>query len=169
MLDHSQELALGQVEDLAGLAAFKPLGGGERAAAAIAALGLMLDPLVGNSDRLKPRPIVTLLASLLATRGAAQAALLRRRLAIAVGGRRLGGVARALPEARHELCDLGILLVDPGLEPGDHRGHRIRAPGEKRLDFCPLHARQLPCRPAESLLCQPCLARPCGPEVHEPE
>jgi len=76
VLDDPQRPLLGQVEHLTRLAALQPLGAGQIGLAGIAALRRMLDLLVRNSHRQKPRPPMLFLTTLLASRRTPQAALL---------------------------------------------------------------------------------------------
>jgi hypothetical protein len=64
VLDHAQQNALRQIEHLTALAALEALGAGQITAAALAVLRRMLELLVGHRDRLQPRPLMPLLATL---------------------------------------------------------------------------------------------------------
>ena len=82
VLDHAHTDLLGQIEDLAALAALKQLGVSQIPATALAgSFGIVPDLLIGNLDALKMRALVALLATGLAPRAPAQTAiLLDRRL-----------------------------------------------------------------------------------------
>src|SRR6266545_7419318 len=111
----------------------------------------MLDLLIGDRDRLKPRPLMPRLAALRPPRRPPQTALasIRRRLGQPVRGRRPRRVARVRRKPHTQLSHLG-------LEPGDQR--RLRRDQRLKLliarlprnTACIHHGCKLPCKPSRS-------------------
>ena len=153
MLDDPQQRALGQIEHLPALAARDDLAISQVGATAIAALGRMLDMLVGDSNRFKPHALTPLLAAPTATRRTPQAALLgvRAGLGQPVRRRRPRRVARVLAQTPLKLGDLRSQLADQRILRSSARLKLLIARPTRNI-ACTRHGCKLPCKTAESCL-----------------